>query len=272
MSTGHTMDETWETIEAAREAAALFDERTVTAAWLDQQTFPPLEWTVEGILPEGMGMLAAPPKAGKSWMVANIGLACAAGGFALSKIPVKQRPVCYLALEDGHRRLQSRFRALMEDQALPAELEVVTRASPSEALVMVDEFLRRHQSDAPLVIVDTLGKVKLPKASWEDSYQADYRFGGALKARIDSVPGGCMLLVHHTRRLRAPTSSTQCRGLKASLDPQTSFWCCPGNATATKRSCPSPAAMSTKANTRSPHRAGSGRSTATTFGKQPPPR
>jgi hypothetical protein len=200
MSTDNTTDETWETFEAAREAAALFDERAVTAAWLDQQTFPPLEWTVEGILPEGMGLLAAPPKAGKSWMVANIGLACAAGGLALAKIPVKARPVLYLALEDGHRRLQSRFRTLMEDQALPAKLEVVTRASSGEALVIVDEFLRRHQHDAPLVIVDTLGKVKPPKASWEDSYQADYRFGGALKARIDTVPGGCLLLVHHTRK------------------------------------------------------------------------
>lgn len=193
-------DETWESIDEARAAAALFDERAVTAEWLDQQTFPPLEWTVEGILPEGLGLLVAPPKAGKSWMVANIGLACAAGGTALGKISVKQRPVLYLALEDGHRRLQSRFRTLMEGQALPAKLEVVTRASSTEALVIVDEFLRRNRNDAPLVIIDTYGKVKPPKASYEDSYQADYRIGSALKERIDDVPGGCLLLVHHTRK------------------------------------------------------------------------
>jgi RecA-family ATPase len=214
-------DETWEAIEAAREAVALFDERSVTAAWLDEQTFPALEWTVEGVLPEGMGLLAAPPKAGKSWMVANIGLACAAGGLALSKIAVKQRPVLYLALEDGHRRLQSRFRTLMEDQALPAKLEVVTKASSTEALLIIDEFLRRHHHDAPLVIVDTLGKVKPPKAAWEDSYQADYRFGGALKAKIDAVSGGCLLLVHHTRKQESPdfidsVSGTQ--GIAGSAD------------------------------------------------------
>lgn len=193
-------DHDWDQIDAAREAAALFDERSVTAAWLDTQTFPPLEWTVEGVLPEGMGLLAAPPKVGKSWMVANIGLACAAGGSALGKITVKRRPVLYLALEDGHRRLQSRFRTLMEGQALPDGLEVVTRASSNEALIIIDEFLRRHRDDAPLVIVDTLGKIKPSKASHEDSYQADYRIGGALKARIDDVPGGCLLLVHHTRK------------------------------------------------------------------------
>ncbi|CAN5754731.1 hypothetical protein BH09ACT7_BH09ACT7_32480 [soil metagenome] len=193
-------DDTWEAIDAARELAELFDERTVTAAWLDEQVFPDLEWTVEGILPEGMGLLVAPPKAGKSWMVANIALACAGGGSALGKIAVKKRPVLYLALEDGHRRLQSRFRTLMEGQPLPDGLEVVTRASSSEALAIVDEFLRRHRHDAPLVIIDTLGKVKPPKASYEDSYQADYRIGGALKARIDDVQGGCLLLVHHTRK------------------------------------------------------------------------
>lgn len=132
-------DETWEQLDAARELAALFDERAVTAAWLDAQEFPPLEWTVDGILPEGMGLLVAPPKAGKSWMVANIALACAAGGSALGKIPVKKRPVLYLALEDGHRRLQSRFRTLMAGQPLPEGLEVVTRASSTEALDIVDE-------------------------------------------------------------------------------------------------------------------------------------
>lgn len=200
MASGRVTDDTWHEIEAARERAALYDERAVTAAWLDKQVFPPLEWTVDGILPEGLGLLVAPPKAGKSWLVANIGLACGAGGYALGAIPVKQRPVLYLALEDGHRRLQSRFRTLMEGQSLPENLEVVTRASAGEALLVIDEFLRRHQHDAPLVIVDTLGKIKPPKASYEDSYAADYRFGGALKDRIDDVPGGCLLLVHHTRK------------------------------------------------------------------------
>ena len=156
--------------------------------------------TVEGILPEGMGLLAAPPKVGKSWLVNNVGLACAAGGTALGAIPVKRRPVLLLALEDGHRRLQSRFRTLMERQPLPNGLEVVTRASPNEALVIVDEYLRRHRHAAPLVIIDTLGKIKPPKGINEDAYQADYRIGGALKRRIDDVPGGCLLLVHHTRK------------------------------------------------------------------------
>lgn len=181
----------------------LLDTRAVTAAWLDAQVFPPLEWAVRGILPEGLGLLAAPPKAGKSWLVADWALACAAGGVALGAIPVKPRPVLYMALEDGHRRLQSRFRTLVAGQPLPEGLVLVTRATVGEASLFIDEFLRRHRSDAPLVIIDTLGKVKPPKGANEDAYQADYRIVGGLKSRIDDVPGGCLLLVHHTRKMGA---------------------------------------------------------------------
>ena len=37
-----------------------------TGAWLDQQEFPPLEYAVPGIIPEGFGVLAAPPKTARA--------------------------------------------------------------------------------------------------------------------------------------------------------------------------------------------------------------
>ena len=37
----------------------------VDGAWLDRTVFPPLDWAVEGILPEGLTILAGAPKAGK---------------------------------------------------------------------------------------------------------------------------------------------------------------------------------------------------------------
>jgi RecA-family ATPase len=172
----------------------------VSGTWLDAQTFPPLEWLVEGILPEGFGLLVAPPKAGKSWMVAGIGLACAAGGYALGKIVVKQRPVLYLALEDGHRRLQSRFRTLTEGRPIPAGMNVIISAQPNEVPGMIGEFLYLHRTKKPLVVLDTLGKVKPPKQAGQESYSADYAIGTRLKDLVDSVPGSCLLAVHHTRK------------------------------------------------------------------------
>ena len=50
------------------------------------------------------------------------------------------------------------------------------------------------------MILDTLGKVKPPKASYEDSYQADYRLGSRLKESIDDSPGSTLLVVHHSRK------------------------------------------------------------------------
>lgn len=172
----------------------------VSGSWLDAQEFPPLEWLVEGILPEGFGLLVAPPKAGKSWMVAGIGLACAAGGYALGKIVVKQRPVLYLALEDGHRRLQSRFRTLTEGEPIPDRMHVIISARPAEVPGMIGEFLHLHRAEKPLVVLDTLGKVKPPKQSGQEAYAADYAIGTRLKELVDSVPGSCLVAVHHTRK------------------------------------------------------------------------
>src|ERR1700739_4999291 len=62
--------------------------RMFNGAWLDTQEFPPLEYAVPGIVPEGFGLLVSPPKAGKSWLVCGIGLACATGGIALGAINV----------------------------------------------------------------------------------------------------------------------------------------------------------------------------------------
>jgi hypothetical protein len=172
----------------------------VDGHWLDQQDFPPLEWAVPGIVPEGFGLLVAPPKAGKSWLAAAIGLSCQSGGLALGKIRVDRRPVLYLALEDGHRRLQSRFRRLLgDDNPIPA-ISVIVTAKTHQVIGMMEEFLLRHPGEKPLIALDTLGKVRPPKAPGADSYQVDYAIGSQLKSVIDTVPGASLLAVHHTRK------------------------------------------------------------------------
>jgi hypothetical protein len=179
---------------------SLLDKLGVTGDWLDAQVFAALEYVVPELLPEGMGYLGAPPKKGKSFLVGNIALAVASGGLALGCIRVKQRPVLYLALEDGHRRLQDRFRKMNAGQPLPAALTMVIRATPLEAMAVIAEYMERHRDAKPLVILDTLGKVKRGKQSGEDSYQADYAISSQLKALADSAPGSTVLVVHHTRK------------------------------------------------------------------------
>lgn len=172
----------------------------VNGAWLDAQQFPPLEEIVPGVITEGFGLLVSPPKAGKSWMVSDLGLACSAGGFALGKIPVKQRPVLYLALEDGHRRLQSRFRVVMQGGEIPRTVNVLTKVDRGSIHATIAEFLHENRASAPLVVLDTLGRARPQRRPGDDPYIADYQMGSGLKALVDAVPGSGLLAVHHSRK------------------------------------------------------------------------
>lgn len=176
-------------------------ERIKDGAWLDAQVFPPLAWAVPDIIPEGFGLLVGPPKLGKSWMALGIGLAVAAGGRALGRIPVGEaRPVLYLALEDGPRRLQDRCRKLLVNSPIPKSLDFITKASPADVLDTIEAWLEFHDGKNPLVLLDTLGKVMPPSVPGESAYARDYRVGGRLKDLVDRRPGATLLVVHHTRK------------------------------------------------------------------------
>lgn len=175
-------------------------DRAMSGAWLDAQEFPELQWTVPGLIPEGYGVIVAPPKAGKSWFVANIGLAAAGGGKALGHIDVPQRPVLYLALEDGPRRLQDRYRKLTDGAPIPEALESITEASRDEALAWIEEFATEFAEQRPLIILDTLGKIMGHKSSNQSAYAHDYEEGSRLKRIAAVMPGGTLLVVHHTNK------------------------------------------------------------------------
>jgi 5S rRNA maturation endonuclease (ribonuclease M5) len=216
IAAGHGLNELIDAQEPS-----LLDQRGHNGTWLNDQQFADLEYAVDKLIPEGLGLLVGPPKKGKSFLVANIGLAVAGGGIALGAIPVTARPVLYLALEDGYRRLQSRFLRILNEGPIPAGIDVVIKASPNEALLMIGEYLSRHAGRKPLIIVDTLGKIKPAKRPGEDAYLVDYQIGSTLKTLADAVPGSTLLLVHHTRKAETidfvdSISGTQ--GLAGSVD------------------------------------------------------
>jgi hypothetical protein len=172
-----------------------------TGAWLDAQVFPPLAYAVPGLIPEGSVLLVGAPKIGKSWLVLAVGLAAASGGKALG-LDVPKRPVLYLALEDGDRRLQDRCRRLLADDPIPPEFQYITRIEPGRIIDTIGAWLH-WQPNPPLVILDTLGKVLPPTQPGEDRYQRDYRVGTTLKRLADQHPGMTLLTNHHDRKAAA---------------------------------------------------------------------
>lgn len=177
-------------------AADPLDE-SISAATILGTTYPPVEYVVPGLIPEGLTMLVASPKIGKSWMVLGLALASASGGVALGRLRVDRRPVLYLALEDGERRLQGRLRTIHGTPE--AGLLFKTSLGRFGPVDVISAFIDRHAEDRPLVILDTLGKVR-GVGNGADNYGRDYTQMSQLKSCVDSCPGSSLIVVHHTNK------------------------------------------------------------------------
>ncbi len=98
-------------LRAAYEAApaAFMDDALSGGLWQSATTLlakqlPPVRWTVEGLLAQGLAILASPPKYGKSWMALDLCIQTAAGGrFLGCRCPKAE--CLYLALEATEARL-----------------------------------------------------------------------------------------------------------------------------------------------------------------------
>lgn len=188
--------------DAAHDAATVTGDAlaaTFSAEWLMRQSFPAVAYVVPGMISEGLTLLVGAPKVGKSWMVLAVASAVARGSHALGSIRLDSpRPVLYMALEDGPRRLQNRMRTLEEEGS--TGLHFATSVHRDDVLNVVSAFIDRHRDERPVVLLDTLGKVMPPALPGENDYQRDYRVGSALKATMDNVPGSAVIVVHHTNK------------------------------------------------------------------------
>lgn len=166
---------------------------------LNAVEFPPLRFVVDGIMPEGLGLLIGAPKVGKSWLALALALAVAMGRPALGGAEVERGAVLYLAMEDGERRLQDRCGRLLVGEPIPTGLDYVTTPpKPRDVLGIVAVWLDEHPRG--VVIIDTLGKVMPPTLPGESAYERDYRVVGAYKRLADEHPGSAVIIVHHDRK------------------------------------------------------------------------
>ncbi|MGO3152095.1 MAG: AAA family ATPase [Galactobacter sp.] len=171
--------------------------------WLAGQEFPPLKWIVQDIIPEGLTILSAAPKVGKSWLSLNLAGRLAYGHEPFSGVPaVAPIPVLYFALEDGARRLQDRARKLAFPAPSPdVHLQFVDDLHGRDPRPFAREFVQQHSGTPCLVIVDTLGKA-LPAPAGQDKYRDEYEQTASLKRIVDASPGSGLIVVHHNRQMK----------------------------------------------------------------------
>lgn len=141
----------------------------LTAKELMELDFPPPEWLIEGLLPEGLTVLSGAPKIGKSWLSLQLALAVTTGRPIFGRAPASEKGVLLLALEDNERRLQAR---ITKCGITPSENFCLTTNWPGGIAT-----LRQHLLDNPQIkvcVIDTLA-VFLPSqgAGGRTAYDAD---------------------------------------------------------------------------------------------------
>lgn len=171
-----------------------------------EEVFPPIVWTVPGLLARGnCDMLAGKAKMGKSRLALSIALAIAMGGYALGKFKVVQGDVLYLALEDGKRRLQSRLRKMLEPERNPDLSHFFSSCEWSPVDEGGIEFLEQwiDQAGNPtLIVIDTLIRVKPAVNGKKPLYDQDYASIRPLFELAHRRNVG-ILIIHHTRKADA---------------------------------------------------------------------
>jgi RecA-family ATPase len=174
-----------------------------TAAELQRMELPPIKFTIDGYVAEGLTILAGKPKIGKSWMALDWALAVAYGGFALGSILCSQGDVLYAALEDNQRRLKKRIQQLMPPGSeWPDQLSLCTAIRRLDAGGIDDVRAWANSVPSPrLVIIDTFALFRPPRQR-EANYDSDYAALSPLQ-NLAAELGLAIVVVHHVRKLES---------------------------------------------------------------------
>ena len=163
-----------------------------SAAELLNTEFPPVRWIVPGLISEGLTLISGAPKIGKSWLVLNLAIAAATGGFYLGRLAVTKTDTLYLALEDTERRIKNRLQRLNSPKS--ESLKITTQWR--DGYIGLDNYLKTNR-EIGLVIIDTLARF----ANIED--MNDYSMTTAAMARLKRIADEqkiAILVIHHTRK------------------------------------------------------------------------
>lgn len=164
---------------------------------------PSIRYIVDGLLPQGLAILASPPKYGKSWLALDLCISVALGEPFFGR---KTEPcdTLYLALEDSEQRLQSRGQTVLGDRLPPENCYIGTLAgSLADRLPhQIEAFLHRWPNIG-LIVIDTFQKVRVSARAGSNLYDKDYSDMGILK-NIADAHNICILLVHHLRKAPEP--------------------------------------------------------------------
>lgn len=171
---------------------------------IDAETlyYKPLEhpkMLIDGVLSDGLAIMAGDSKIGKSWMVLWMCLQISKGE-SVWGLPTRKTDVVYLALEDREWRVQQRMQDLTDTPPDNLHFGFSCGQLGAELESQIEDVLKDYPSTG-LLFIDTLQMVRDNVCAKVNAYAQDYKDLSSLKKIADNH-GICIFVVHHTRKER----------------------------------------------------------------------
>ena len=181
------------------------DEEHTTLAVIEpidyeDRKLPQVTWAVKDLIPDGVSILAAPPKSYKSFFALQLAVSVC-NGFDFLGFGTVQGDVIYFDLESNMRRPLNRINDMYSTLDIKG-LHLVT--ADANVRRLYDGFeddlkdLLLIYPNTRLVIIDVFQRI-LPIQSKDNLYSSDYANINSLNA-IASMYSISILIVHHTRK------------------------------------------------------------------------
>lgn len=156
--------------------------------------YKPIEFVVDGLLAQGLYILAGAPKVGKSWLALDMCLSIAKGEKVLGQ-ETTQGTALYLCLEDSFQRIQNRLYELTDEPVENLHFVILSDTIGKGLEEQIEQFKSEH-SDLKVVFIDTLQMIR---SETDSNYGSDYKELSILKSLADKLEIA-IVAVHHTRK------------------------------------------------------------------------
>lgn len=171
----------------------------VTAADLMKVKYPAVDWVLPNLIPEGVTILSAPPKVGKTFFCEALALSIAEGTEFLGALPRKQR-VLYLDGEQTGRLIQRRFKTLgWHDGSEGLTMNSMLGKTMGKKEIEWLENQIRGKFD--LVILDTIGRTLVKPKNSGDAYNLALGHVGPFHDMCNRL-GISAIMIHHVTKAK----------------------------------------------------------------------
>lgn len=174
----------------------------IEPAEYEGKDLPGIQWIVVGMLPEGVSLLAGPPKYFKSTLALQLAVAVCTGN-SFFGFDVVHGDVIYFDLESNPHRPLNRLNTIFSTTNFE-KLHIITAKSGIHRLdegfeKEFEELLIKYRNTR-LVVIDVLARI-IPAKAKDNVYSSDYETINKLNAFATKYKIA-ILVVHHTRKMK----------------------------------------------------------------------